>query len=190
VASESRGRAVHSQKVLPRIWFLVAAGAVAAGLETTACRGHDGQVVRNLIAEFPAAFKRPSDDQFTIQDLNLRGGRKASIVVRGSTRLTYHVTVPKGGAFRVAVALVDPVRSGGQEAGLLFTIGISDGHTYRGRKSALIKASGEWVDCTVDLTEFELMTVDLILNTREWPEPFLGAGRPTGAWGSPVIEDR
>lgn len=174
-----------------RTKFLVATAlAAAAVLLALTFGGRSGRVVSNLVTEFPSALKRPGEDHFKVQVLTLKSRSESSIVVRGSTRLTYHVTVPTGGRFRVAVALVDPEQGGPQKAGLVFSIGISDGHAYRVRKTDVVNASGEWVDWVVNLTEFESMTVDLILNTREGPESGVGAGTPAGAWGSPVIEAR
>jgi hypothetical protein len=110
-------------------------------------------------------------------------------VSRGSTRLTFRVTVPTRGRFRVFLASPPDawVQAG---AGLLCLIGISDGHTYREMVSRQLNprektSDRHWHEVQADLVEYEGMTIDLILNVR-----VPNTGSELAAWGSPAIVAR
>jgi hypothetical protein len=165
----------------------LAAASVAMMVSQTACGwGASDAVVTDLVKHFHEAKKQPSDAAFSISDIGIDGQTRTSIVSRGSTRLTFHVTVPIRGRFRVFLASPPDswVQIGG---GLLILVGISDGHTYRDVESRHLNphektTDRHWQEIQVDLVEYEGMTIDLILNVR-----VPTAGSELAVWGSPAI---
>lgn len=160
-------------------------GALVVVLGQTHCGGAN-TVSTDLIDHFVDARKQPNDDAFVVAPVSLDGQAKPSIVSRGSTRLTFHVTVPIHGRFRVFVGLPQETGARAQD-GLVFLVGVSDGHVYRDRESRQLqggdKAGGRrWQEISVALTEYEGMTIDLILNVRvPRNEPH------AAAWAQPAI---
>lgn len=103
-------------------------------------------------------------------DVTIGGDTRPSIAANGSTRLTYHVTVPNHARLRVALGLTP--ETGTEPAnGVLFLIGVSDGHSYQTLRSITLAPYSQprdrrWQDVSVSLEEYADLTVDLVLNTR------------------------
>jgi hypothetical protein len=157
------------------------------------CGGPEVQVV-DLTQQFADARKQPSADSFAIEDVTIDGQTLRAVVAREQTRLTYHVTVPARGFFRVGLALKPDAwtRPGN---GVLFLVGISDGHVYREMTSVVIDPYGKesdrrWHELLVNLREYVGLTVDLILNTRAGLPPSNDVRNDLGLWGSPAIVSR
>jgi hypothetical protein len=170
--------------------YLVAASvAVLAGQGACGSRVDDVPIAIDLVHQYQDAKKQPSAASFAVSDVTIEGQTKSSIVSRGSTRLTFHVTVPVRGRFRVFVA--SPPGPSAENAGsILFLVGISDGHTYRDVQSRELSprtrpSDRHWLDVSVDLAEYENMTIDLILNVR-----VSDGGPELAAWGSPAVVTR
>src|SRR5687768_817199 len=109
------------------VYLLPAALIAAAALYFTSGRGEE-TLVADLIAQFDDAKKQP-DTAFERADVTVDGVTKRSIVARGPTRLTTHVTVPKHAVFRTSLTL-DPGVWNQPGDGVLFFVGVSDGRSF------------------------------------------------------------
>jgi hypothetical protein len=159
-------------------------------MSASGCGRREVQVV-DLAEQFAEARKQPSTDSFAIEDVTIDGRTRRAVLAREQTRLTYHVTVPERGFFRVAVALKPDAwtRPGN---GVLFLVGVSDGHAYREMTSVVIdpydrESDRRWRELAVNLREYVGLTVDLILNTRAGLPPSDDIRNDLGLWGSPAI---
>ncbi|MGH9408200.1 MAG: hypothetical protein ACRD1V_01950 [Vicinamibacterales bacterium] len=172
-----------------RGWYLLG-GAIAIGVSVLLLTPRRPETtILDLAASSALARRQPSEKSFHVGDITLGGETKRSIETDGSTRLTVHVTVPSHARFQVALGLVPEVRT--QPAGgVLFLIGISDGHAYQTLRSVTIMPYGQpserrWQDANVSLEEYAGLTVDLVLNTRPASGP--SAAPIHGVWGRPLV---
>ena len=162
---------------------------VVATVFAPQCSSSDAaKPVADLIEQLPVARKQPADTAFQVAEVTVGGITKRSIVTREQTRLTYHVTVPKHARFRVSVA-VEPRAWSDPGRGVLFLIGVSDGHWYQTKRSLTVDpftsaSDRRWHDVDISLEEFAGVTVDIVLNTRQTGT---AAGQLPAVWGSPVV---
>ena len=79
--------------------------------------------------------------------------------------------------------------------GVLFLIGVSDGHSYQTLQSIVIdphgaRAAERWHDATFSLEEYAGLTVDIILNTRAGEAPTATTLNDVAVWGAPRVVAR
>jgi len=139
----------------------------------------------DLVDALPTAKRQPPS-AFGVESVTIDQRTTRSIVARGHTRLTYHVTLPKDAALRVSFA-VHPSTWGDAAGGVLF-VGVSDGRTYRTLQTVTLAprdrpADRQWRELTCSLEEYAGLTVDIVFNTRAAsnPEGFLAV------WGAPQV---
>lgn len=145
-----------------------------------------------MIDQFGLARKQPALPSFEIASVAIDFDARRSILARPVTRLTYHVTVPRGARFDVSAA-VHPGSWDLAGAATLFIIGVSDGHWYQTKASFVVDPARpedrRWRPVTIELEEFAGLTVDIILNTR--PAGASVVGDPlVGVWGAPVVTQK
>jgi hypothetical protein len=168
---------------------VLAAATIAIGSLAACETAGSLTTVADLVTEFGNARKQPAEAAFHIDDISIDGVTRRSVVAGQTTRLTYHVTVPKHATFRVSLG-VDPNAWSRAGHGVLFLIGVSDGRWYQTKHSITIDPFAQagarrWHDVSVSLEEFAGLTVDMVLNTRP-----AGAGGSAGlvaVWGTPVV---
>jgi hypothetical protein len=171
-------------------WSLVAALIVMGVVACLVLRRHHEIVVDDLVARFAQARTQPPG-AVEVADVTIDGQTKRAIVARGPTRVTYHVTVPDRGWCRVSVALRPDMWTRPGD-GVLFFIGISDGHKYNQMTSRVVNPFGHpadrrWREIAIDLTQYAGLTVDLTLNTRAGLESVAGTANDIALWGAPAI---
>jgi len=154
------------------------------------CGRRQEYALADLVARFPEARKQPGT-AFTVTDVTIDGVSRRSVVARGQTRLTYHVTLPKHGRLRVSAAL-DPSAWSRAGDGVLFLVGVSDGHTYRTAESFVLNPftdarARHWREVDVNLEEFAGLTVDVILNTRAGLAAGADLQNDVAVWGAPAV---
>jgi hypothetical protein len=172
------------------VYLLPAALIAAAALYFTSGRGEEA-IVADLIAQFTQAKKQPADTAFEIADVTIDGVTKRSIIARGPTRLTSHVTVPKHAVLRTSLAL-DPGVWEKPGDGVLFFIGVADAHSFQTRASVTVDpfnrpADRRWRNVSVDLEEFAGLTISIVLNTRSGAAADASAQNDVAVWGAPTI---
>jgi hypothetical protein len=161
--------------------------AVAAAAVAACGPGQTGANV-DLIREFSTAIEvRPGPAVFSISPVAVVGESFNSILVIGSSRLVYRVTVPPSGKLRVAIGLPDAGAAADRD-GVLFRIMVAtDGSRgpdvmfSRRLQPSVTPGDRGWQDVTVNLSPFSSETVRLFLNTNAEP----GA---RSAWALPRIE--
>jgi hypothetical protein len=177
----------------PRLVYLLPAALIAAAaLYFISGRGEEA-IVADLIAQFGDAKKQP-DTAFEIADVTIDGVTKRSIVARGPTRLTSHVTVPKHAVLQASVAL-DPSVWNQPGDGVLFFVGVSDGRSFQTRASVTLDAFSrpadrQWRDVSISLEEFAGLTIGIVLNTRAGAAGNATAQNDVAVWGAPMIVAR
>lgn len=172
------------------VYLLPAALIATAALYFASGRGEEA-IVADLIAQFEVARKQPADAAFEIADITIDGVAKRSIVARGVTRLTSHVTVPKHAVFHTSVSL-DPSVWDQPGDGMLFFVGVSDGRSFQTKASVTVNPFGRrsdrrWHDISVSLEEFAGLTISLVLNTRAGEADAASAQNDVAVWGAPTI---
>jgi len=160
--------------------------AIAATLAS--CRPeHVGQ---DLTAALASARRQPADRAFDIVDAVSDRGTMRCIRTRGATRLTYHVTVPSRATLSVWLPVVP---ADGSDGGVVYLIGVSDGHTYRTVAGATTQpasreSSTKWRNLRFSLDEYASMTINVMLNTRV--VDFRTGPFEVGLWCSPEVRMR
>jgi hypothetical protein len=180
--------AVPAGRIGPSL-FAIAVTAAIVALASSGCRRTGASTLADLVTQFPSARKQPAEAAFQISDVSIDGVTKPSLIAGQTTRLTYHVTLPKHATFTVSVA-VDPEAWNSSGQGVLFLIGISDGQSYQTKRSIPIDPFAQpndrrWHDVTVSLEEFAGLTVDIVLNTRAVGDG--GAPGHVAVWGTPTV---
>lgn len=173
-----------------RHWLVLTALAAGGALAFAAFRPRAELPIADLIARLAEARKQP-DSAFEVAEVTIGDRTRRSIIARGQTRLTFHVTVPKHAILRVALALEPSVWTQAGD-GVLFLVGISDGRVYRTAESIVINPFGQtadrrWHDVSVSLEEFAGLTVDVILNTRAGMGPEADTRNDVAVWGDPSV---
>lgn len=172
-----------------RRWALVA--LIATGLVAyVGLRRHHEIVVDDLAARFAEARLQPVN-AVEVADVTINGQANRAIVAHGQSRVTYHITVPDGGWFRVWVALRPDVWTKPGD-GVQFVIGVGDGHTYSEIASRVVNPFGRsadrrWREIAINLTRYVGLTVDLGLNTRAGQSSKASSANDIALWGAPAI---
>ena len=163
---------------------LVAALAVLG----TACGRSDPALAIDLVESFASAIEvRPGPAVFSIADVSVGSQSNRAIVVNGSSRLVYQVTVPERGELRAAVGLPDAVD--GAKSSVLFRVMVAtDGSPgpdvlLSRRLDATNPADLGWQQIAVNLAPFATETVSIYFNTNT------EAG-VRAAWATPRIVGR
>lgn len=155
-------------------------------------RGGPDQAV-DLLTRYDEAKKQPSPDSFLgIEDIEIDGETRKSIVTQAASRLTFRVQVPDDAWLRVALAMRPDVWEK-EGNGVLFRIGVSDGRTFDPLVSQHLNPYARpndrhWVPLFIDLSVYAGEEVEIILNTNTTLD-----GQPDdprndiALWGSPEI---
>lgn len=124
----------------------------------------------DLLAAFEAAEKRPAGGTFEIIDADLNGDVRRAIFTVPATRIIWRIQVPDDAWVRVAMG-VKPEAWEQEGDGVLFRIGVSDGHQYEELMTQHVHPfanSGDrrWIPVMLDLSTYSSEEVDLIFNTN------------------------
>jgi len=181
-------------RVHRRRGLVIAVLAVVAAAGVMFFRSRPEMLIADFVEQLRAARKQPAGAAFDVTDVTIDGQTKRSIVARDQTRLTYHVTLPRHAALHVAMALAPQVWTQPGD-GVLFLIGVSDGHSYQTLQSIVIDPHGarahqQWYDATFSLEEYAGLTVDIILNTRAGEAPTATTLNDVAVWGAPRVVAR
>jgi hypothetical protein len=120
----------------------------------------------DLLAVYDQAQKKGGD--FAVADVTLAGETKKAIVAPPNGRITFHVTVPDDGWFRVSLGLKAEAWTM-EGNGVYFYAGVSDGKWFEQLFTQALNllanpSERRWVPVT-DLSAYAGEQVDLILNT-------------------------
>ena len=122
----------------------------------------------DLLPLFDQAKK--SGGEFTVVDATLAGETKKAIAAPPNGRITFRVRVPDDGWLRLSLGM-KPESWDKEGDGVLFRIGVSDGHTFEDLLTQHIdpfhnKADRRWIPVAVDLSAYAGEEVEVILNTN------------------------
>jgi hypothetical protein len=154
-------------------------------------RGGPDQAV-DLLTRYDEATKAPPDKFLGLEDVEIDGETRRSVVTHAASRLTFRVQVPDDAWLRVALAMRPDVWEK-EGNGVLFRVGVSDGRTYDELVKQHLNPSGRpndrhWVPLFIDLSVYAGEEVEIILNTNTTLD-----GQPDdprndiALWGSPEI---
>lgn len=161
------------------------AQVVTAGVLCAACACAPSEhLADDLSSRLETARRQPGASSFLLTRDAASSGR-AGIEAAVPTRLTFHVTVPRRARFSTSV-VVGPASVPKPGAPVTFLIGVSDGRVFRQLRTVELRTAGRIDDISVDLREYEFMTIDLVLNLRAASAPDGAAPRPA-AWIEPRI---
>jgi hypothetical protein len=154
----------------------------------TACGSAEPRPAIDLIEKFPSAIEvRPDPAVFATADFLAGDQRSRALVVNGSSRVVFHLTVPERGELRAAIGLPDA--AAGTRSAVLFRVMVAtDGSPgpdvllSRQLETSLAGDPG-WQEIAVDLSPFATETVSIFLNTNS--DPGVRA-----AWLAPRIVER
>jgi hypothetical protein len=178
-------------RVHRRRGLVIAVLAVVAAGGVMLLRSRSETLVADLVEQLNVARKQPASAVFDVTDVTIDGQTKRSIVAHEQTRLTYHVTLPKHAEFHVGMALAPQAWTQPGD-GVLFLIGVSDGHSYQTLHSIVIDPHGapadrRWHEASFSLEEYAGLTVDIILNTRAGLAPTANTLNDLAVWGAPKV---
>ncbi len=149
----------------------------------------------SLIDEYPDTIKRSvlsPEEAFSVYDATLLGETRRVVYARPPGRITWKVTPPRGAQLTAWLALREEAWSRAGD-GVIFRIGVSDGRQYdellnRRVDPYRVQEDRRWVPVTIDLSAYELKTVDIIFNTDPnlATEPANGSG-DLALWGEPIV---
>jgi len=124
----------------------------------------------DLISTFESATKKPTGAVFQVVDADLNGERKRAILTEAPTRMIWKVKIPDDGWIKASLGL-KPETWEKEGDGVLFRIGVSDGHTFEDLLTQHIdpfhnKADRRWIPVAVDLSAYAGEEVEVIFNTN------------------------
>jgi hypothetical protein len=126
-------------------------------------------------------------------DASLAGQSKRAILVTGSSRLVYGVTVPDGAALRVSLGLSEEAWTVAGD-GVLFRILLAapsddDQRQLLTRTLApsRVPADRGWQDVEFDLSSYAGQTIELFFNTNAGPQDNEARRGDLALWGEPRI---
>ncbi len=184
--------------MIERLTALTVSCCVALGLVILAglgagCRARGASV--DLVSGFSSAQKRsnlPVDRAFRVETVTIRGISKRCIFAEPTSRITWRVTPPPYGWLSTSLAL-EPAAWDAPGDGVLFRVGVSDGHTYEELLNqvvdpAHVPGDRRWVAVSVDLSAYAGRQVDLIFNTNaSSPGKEADTRNDLAVWGQPEI---
>ena len=120
-------------------------------------RSHRGPSI-DLIATFASAEKRPAGGTFDVVDADLNGDKKRAIFTVPPSRIIWKVRVPDDGWLMLSLGM-KPESWDKEGDGVLFRIGVSDGHTFEDLLTQHMdpfhnKADRRWTPVAVDLSAY------------------------------------
>ena len=132
-------------------------------------RSHRGPSI-DLIATFASAQKKPAGGTFDVVDADLNGDKKRAIFTMPPSRMIWKVRVPDNGWLMLSLGM-KPESWDKEGDGVLFRIGVSDGHTFEDLLTQHIdpfhnKADRRWIPVAVDLSAYAGEEVEVIFNTN------------------------
>jgi hypothetical protein len=154
-------------------------------------RSHRGPSI-DLIATFASAEKKPAGGTFDVVDADLNGGKKRAIFTVPPSRIIWKVRVPDDGWLMLSLGM-KPESWDKEGDGVLFRIGVSDGHTFEDLLTQHIdpfhnKADRRWIPVAVDLSAYAGEEVQVIFNTNvSVPGKPDDASNDTALFASPEI---
>ncbi len=182
------------------LWILAAIVVLGLAAWWWAGRGRE-TVAIDLVQQFPSAReKRPKPESFAVVDATVAGVTRPAIFVEGASRIIWHLTIPDDAVLKFSLALKEEAWTIPGD-GVLFRVGISDDTGYHPQISLMVNPYGnpadrEWRDLTLDLSEFEGKSVDLVLATNTSAPGPPGAPAPDNPngdlalWGAPRVVSR
>ena len=153
-------------------------------------RGTRGPSI-DLIANFATAQKKPASATFSVIDANLNGDIKQAIFTAPPTRMIWKVRIPKNGLLKLYLGM-KPESWDKEGDGVLFRIGVSDGHTFEDLLTQHIdpfhnKADRRWIPVAVDLSAYAGEEVEVIFNTNVGLPGKDDARNDTALFAAPAI---
>jgi hypothetical protein len=148
----------------------------------------------DLIAIAPSEKRAvlPMDEAFVITDATVGGVNKRAIFTQPESRFKWSLVIPQNGWLKVSLALREDVWTKPGD-GVLFRVGIDDGHTYEDISKTVVNPYGNpgdrrWVDLALDLGSYAGETCNLVLSTNASP-PGVPVNRDNdlALWGEPRI---
>ena len=145
----------------------------------------------DLVGQLEAAEKRPQGGTFEVVDADLNGETRRAIHTPPPTRITWKVRVPDDAWLNVAVGL-KPEAWEAEGNGVLFLVGVSDGHTFDPLFTQHVNPFGnpgdrKWIPVWVDLSAYAGEEIDVIFNTRSGPPGQDDPRNDHALWGAPEI---
>jgi hypothetical protein len=148
----------------------------------------------DLIAIAPAEKRAslPMDQAFVITDATIGGVTKRSIFTQPESRFTWSQAIPRDAWLKVSLALREDAWTKPGD-GVLFRIGISDGHSYDEIGKTLVNPYGNpadrrWIDLTLDLSVYAGETCNIVLSTNaSLPNVPSNRDNDFALWGAPRI---
>lgn len=161
-------------------------------------RSGEERIAIDLVQEFPHAKElRPTPDTFKVVDATLDNDTRKAIFTKVPSRIVWHVTVPNNAWLRVSAGLLEDAWTIKGD-GVLFQMGVSDGHTYTELLTLDVNpysnaSDRRWQNVLLDLSPFAGKGMDFIFNTYNSP-PSPPGGQPRddrngdlAVWGAPRI---
>ena len=146
----------------------------------------------DLVERFDTAIKAPAGGTFQVIDADLNGDTKRAIYAPPVTRITWRMQVPDDAWLKVAVG-VKPEAWQKEGDGVLFFVGVSDGHRFEELFNQHVNPFGnpgdrKWIPVWVDLSAYAGEEVELIFNTRtSLPGKGDDSRNDEALWGAPEI---
>jgi hypothetical protein len=124
----------------------------------------------DLIATFASAQKKPAGGTFDVVEVDLNGVKKRAIFTAPPSRIIWKVRVPDDGWLMSSLGM-KPESWDKEGDGVLFRIGVSDGHTFEDLLTQHMdpfhnKADRRWIPVAVDLSAYAGEEVEVIFNTN------------------------
>jgi hypothetical protein len=126
----------------------------------------------DLIATFASAQKKPAGGTFDVVEVDLNGDKKPkrAIFTVPPSRIIWKVRVPDDGWLMLSLGM-KPESWDKEGDGVLFRIGVSDGHTFEDLLTQHMdpfhnKADRRWIPVAVDLSAYAGEEVEVIFNTN------------------------
>ena len=164
------------------LWVVAGVAIVGAVVLSLTMRERKDTLFLDLATELPNTVRNlPRLDAFTVTDVTIGGVTKRAIIVDGTSRLAWHVTVPENAWLKFSIgvredAWTEPKRDVGFRVTVydepLLQLTVDPYKTPTDRR---------WQDFLIDLSEYAGETIDIYLKTDQGDRP---------AWGTPVIVTR
>jgi hypothetical protein len=153
-------------------------------------RSHRGPSI-DLIATFASAQKKPAGGTFDVVDADLNGEKKHAIFTMPPSRMIWKVRIPDDGWLMLSLGM-KPESWDKEGDGVLFRIGVSDGHTFEDLLTQHMdpfhnKADRRWIPVAVDLSAYAGEEVEVIFNTNVGLPGKDDARNDTALFATPAI---
>jgi hypothetical protein len=158
-------------------------------------RNGEASTAVDLVSEFDGAVKRSAGSvhqTFQLLDVIVNEREKRAIFAHPISQITWKARIPANARLQTFLALV-PTMWDLSTDGVVFRIGVSDGHGYTSLSSRQVDPrhaadDRRWIPVDLDLSPYAGREVDLIFNTDFSPP----GSRPDptadwALWGAPRI---